>query len=499
MSVIGLKVGPFEIVGPAFVPEPGAWYLARRAGTTRKQPESVLVRVLSPDAPADERVAVQRQYEALKSIEDNRIPQAVGYFEGLGALAIDASSGAPLLDAVRIGVTVSRATLLDLLLEVAETLQRVHHRHRYHGHLDPGQIVLTPEGAVVIFGFGAPDAAPDPRWIPPERAAGEDASPLTDQWSLGLVALLLAPGAPPPASAPEPLGPRLEALAREWPALGRLVRRMLDPHPGNRFPSLHPVRQELLALARELDGTSDRRALARRLARERVVPPADPPSEPTTEATVPPASPAPPAPDPEPPPTPAPTTTPLATDPTPRATPRRNERLPAEEIPIVRPDVSGEIPLATLGRPDLLDDPDSEDGDDSVEPDPATQDPSTTGPTAVPLTATDDDPTDHGNPPMTIEPKHPRASEPPSVAEAWFDPTTEPGPEPSLGLSGVPAELPPTSEPALAPAEDEPDEVPTVRAVAQPSARPFPIQRVAPVLALLFAALTALWLATRFL
>ena len=41
MTMIGLRVGPFEIAAAATVPEEGDWYLASRTGMTRKQPADV--------------------------------------------------------------------------------------------------------------------------------------------------------------------------------------------------------------------------------------------------------------------------------------------------------------------------------------------------------------------------------------------------------------------------------------------------------------------------
>ena len=50
MSVIGLRVGPYEIVEAAEVPETGSWYLARRTAYNRKQPSEILVRLMDHDA-----------------------------------------------------------------------------------------------------------------------------------------------------------------------------------------------------------------------------------------------------------------------------------------------------------------------------------------------------------------------------------------------------------------------------------------------------------------
>mgnify|MGYP000167722279 CR=1 FL=1 len=403
MSAIGLRVGPFEIVSEMEVPEAGLWHLGTRTGMTRRQPHDVLVRLLPSDATPDERQALHRQFEVLKTLDDPRVPEAVAFYEGLGALALAYVHGIPLSAIVQQRrddvVAMSPATLLDIVLEVAETLQRVHHRNRCHGDLSPDRILLGPDGKVWIFGFGEPPGTqPQPRWLAPERANDEDPTALTDQWYLGVLAACLVTGQTPFESGADArrgdLDPVLSKVDRQWPALGRLLRQMTEPRPENRFPSMHPVRQELLALARKAGGTSERRDLGASLCPPRPTTPAprDPtpspppaaadapvePSEPDT-AELPsdaaPAEAAEPEPEPalavDPPSDPrgdgfAPVTEELPPLPeadsltdddpeltlddvlTPRPVPRR-QALPDEAFPVVRPDVSDDLPTAGLG------------------------------------------------------------------------------------------------------------------------------------------------------
>ena len=140
--MIGQRVGPFEIVEPAMVPEPGRWWVARRTGNLRKGPDTVLVRVLDPDADDAERTELQRSYDLLRGIEDPRVPEPVAFFEGMGAIAVAAVSGASLLEAIEArseGLPLSEATIVDLLLEVGETLQRAQQSAYNLGHAE-----LTP-------------------------------------------------------------------------------------------------------------------------------------------------------------------------------------------------------------------------------------------------------------------------------------------------------------------------------------------------------------------
>ncbi|MCA9568765.1 MAG: protein kinase [Myxococcales bacterium] len=312
MSVIGLRVGPFEIVESATVPEPGSWFRATRAGMTQRKPTHVLVKLLPPHAGEAERADLQRELDRLRAVEDPRVPGVVALYEGIGALALDAPDGIScqeIIEAREEGtVAMTPATLLDIGLEVAETLQHAHHRNRFHGHLAASHVRVSLSGKLHVFGFGpGPETPAEPDWCPPERARGQPGGPATDQWSLAAILAGLITGHPPWHGGRDPrtgdMEPALEAIERQWPALARLFRRMLEPDPANRFPTMHPVRQELLALARKAGASSDRRELGKRMARRihrHVVPdtgitavpeaspqpPPEPASEPTGEPDV---------------------------------------------------------------------------------------------------------------------------------------------------------------------------------------------------------------------
>ncbi|TNE90065.1 MAG: hypothetical protein EP330_09560 [Deltaproteobacteria bacterium] len=273
MSVIGLRVGPFEIEREAHVPVSGTWYVAHRTGTTRRRPTHVLVKLLTPDASQADRTALQAEYDALRAVDDSRVPKAVGYYEGTGALVIEAAGGAPLTALVARRshgeLPMTPATLCDLGLDLSECLQHAHHKGRHHGHLEPGQLWLSAEGRLWVWGFGE-NTPPETPWLPPERARGLPTSAATDQWSLGALLAALITGRAPWTTEEEArrgsCDTHVDNIEVQWPALGRLLRRMLDPEPARRFPDLGPVRQELLALSRKAGGLSERRELAISLA-----------------------------------------------------------------------------------------------------------------------------------------------------------------------------------------------------------------------------------------
>ena len=264
--MIGVRVGPFEIVEQALLPDLGSWFLARRTGITSKEPREVLVRLPRPDSDRRDRIALKSAFETLRSLDDPRIPAPVAFYEGTGALAVAAVGGISLQVLIdrRAEVPLTPATLLDLGLELTETLIHAHQRGQFHGRLSADGVLLAPTGDIRVWGFGtADDVQAD--WMPPERVRGRPLNILTDQWSIAAILTGLISGRGPwsgeqPSS--DAMPPTLDAVAAQWPSLGRLLTRMLDPWPERRFLDLKPVRQELLTLARRAGGSSDRHQIA---------------------------------------------------------------------------------------------------------------------------------------------------------------------------------------------------------------------------------------------
>jgi hypothetical protein len=148
MSVIGLRVGPFEVREPIRVPERGDWYLAVRTGSGRQRPNEVLVQLLPGDASPADRAALQAEFDTLRALEGLRVPTPVAFYDGLGALAVAAPRTVPvsaLIEERRADrVQLSPATLIDLALDLAETLQSAHHRGKFRGHSRPTRSASRP-------------------------------------------------------------------------------------------------------------------------------------------------------------------------------------------------------------------------------------------------------------------------------------------------------------------------------------------------------------------
>lgn len=132
-----------------------------------------------------------------------------GEHDGTPYLVMELVRGETLSDLIaRIGpVPLDRA--LSILADTAEALAAAHARGVVHRDVKPGNLLLTDEGRVKVTDFGiarAIGAAPvtvtgevvgTAQYISPEQASGEQATPASDIYALGVVAFEVLTGQRP--------------------------------------------------------------------------------------------------------------------------------------------------------------------------------------------------------------------------------------------------------------------------------------------------------------
>jgi len=284
MSAIGLRVGPFEIDDEAHVPVMGNWFRAHRAGQKRRQPSDVLIRMAGPSPSDAELNELQRYFESLRTLDDSRIPSALAFYEGTGSMAVVADPGislARLLPLHRDGrLNLDVATLSDIAIDILEAMQHAHGKGFVHGHLSPHMITLTPKGHIWVWGFGqGHQKKPDPQWLSPDQSRSGPATVAGDQWSLGALLGSLVLGHAPWIS-DDPTGESkignvdlfVDSIHKRSPEWAPIIQRMMSVQAIDRYPSLGPVHQEVLAVSRKAHDTSSRRALHQLIERAEAKP-----------------------------------------------------------------------------------------------------------------------------------------------------------------------------------------------------------------------------------
>src|SRR5450432_2979857 len=176
---------------------------------------------------------------------------------------------------------VDHAHIVDILEQMCAALARAHDLGVVHRDLKSDNILLTSKGGrkdfVKILDFGLAHLAMDPRLAPkgavfgtpeymaPEQARGEEATPQSDLYALGVLFFEMLTGQLPfrsddretllemqrTAIAPRPRSIKPDVL----PAAESIVVRLLEKDRRKRFQDAHHLHEELKTLQRSLPST----------------------------------------------------------------------------------------------------------------------------------------------------------------------------------------------------------------------------------------------------
>jgi serine/threonine protein kinase len=229
----------------------------------------VALKILTNAVDASQDAELRRllsEARALAAIQHRNIVTVydIAEHDGVPYLTMELLRGRS-LGAIAKSGNATTADKLRWLLEIASALAAVHRAGVVHRDVKPGNVMVTEDGAAVLFDFGiARPANPNvvtydgqsvrggmvigtPRYMAPEVTAGTRASASTDQYAWGVIAAELLAGKKPPRDAD--IAQLLHAAALPK-ALEAIVLRATDRRAEFRHASMDEVVTALEPLVR---------------------------------------------------------------------------------------------------------------------------------------------------------------------------------------------------------------------------------------------------------
>ncbi|MGW4966682.1 serine/threonine-protein kinase [Nonomuraea sp. NPDC004186] len=185
----------------------------------------------------------------------------VGDHDGAPFLVMEFLTGPSLGEELAARGPLPIVEVCDLIGQAAAGLDAAHRAGVVHGHVAPHSFRMAGSGVLKVVGFGMDDRVPgDPRYVAPERVAGQEAAAAGDLYALGCVCYELLCGRPPfgdeagddsgGASGRGVPAPPSASRAEVSAELDRLVLAMIAEDPAQRPGSGEAIRRALAAIAR---------------------------------------------------------------------------------------------------------------------------------------------------------------------------------------------------------------------------------------------------------
>ena len=222
----------------------------------------------------------QREAQVLRGLRHPGIPRVEpdGYFkfepgdsaEPLHCLVMEKIEGHNLQEWLRDNQPISQERAIDWLKQLAEILDKVHQQDYFHRDIKPDNIMLKPEGKLVLIDFGAVREITETYlvkiagnrqgtrvgtsgYMPLEQVDGV-ALPQSDFYALGRTFVYLLTGKYPFQLIDSQTGELIwrDSAPQVSESLANLIDYLMAPFPGNRPPNTQVILQHLEAIDKGL-------------------------------------------------------------------------------------------------------------------------------------------------------------------------------------------------------------------------------------------------------
>ncbi len=217
----------------------------------------VAIKVLPPElATVTAAQRLRREAHLLANLSHSHIVPVhkAGEADGLFYYVMDYVDGETLEERLSTG-PLPRKQVLKLGRDVLDALEAMHERNIVHRDIKPGNLFLVGDRTLVAdFGIAKPGGESDdtvtdegstigtPGYMAPEQMEGQEASPVTDMYAVGMVLFEALTGR------------RWSRMKPDWsgfprgligPGIGRVIRRALAVDPEDRWPDARIFRHRL--------------------------------------------------------------------------------------------------------------------------------------------------------------------------------------------------------------------------------------------------------------
>lgn len=270
MAKTPTTVGPYEILEPIGQGGMGLVFRARRAALKRE----FAVKIIRPDIDATPETVARFTREAQAAARLSAHPGIVGVHDcgldaGVAWFAMDLVEGTSLRDAADAG-DLGPQQVASFGEQAARALHYAHAHGILHRDVKPENLLLTPDGTVVLTDFGLAGEVRDdaatrlthsgaligtPAFMAPEQVAGRTLDARADVYGLGATLYTCLAGRPPFAATStvalltQVLGdapPPLRAVRADVPRdLEVIIAKCLEKNPDHRYPTAEAVAAEL--------------------------------------------------------------------------------------------------------------------------------------------------------------------------------------------------------------------------------------------------------------
>ncbi len=247
-----------------------------------KDGSPVALKVFYPDSQlthSQQQDLLRRFEKEANILREIKHENVVGYrefgsFEGKEYLAMEYLEGQNLKDLLEMNVAFSLEEVVDIGLQVLSGLSSCHERGIIHRDIKPANIVKLPSGVVKLTDFGIARILTDatisktgmvvgtPNYMSPEQIKGEELTPATDIFSLGVVIYELVTRRKPFDGETiatimynvvnlNPPSPRF--FSSEIPENAETaINRAIAKDPRDRYPNAREFQKDLMAIVQEL-------------------------------------------------------------------------------------------------------------------------------------------------------------------------------------------------------------------------------------------------------